>query len=71
MRSSSLPQQMEAAFTNISVASDDFVSSVPGGTFSAVAFKFPNPTPRLPRSMFFWLVESTLFSRSTLFNNWF
>jgi hypothetical protein len=45
-RSTTLPQQLEAALTSISVASDDFVSSVPGGMFSAVAVKLPKPTHR-------------------------
>lgn len=48
-----LPQQFEAAFTRISAASGSFTCSEPGGTFSLVASKFPNPTQRLLRVMVF------------------
>ena len=44
-RSTTLLQQFVAALNSISVG---FVSSLPGGMFSAVALQLPNPTPRFP-----------------------
>jgi hypothetical protein len=49
-----LLQQLEAALTKISAASGNFGSSRPGGIFSTVAVKLPNPMPRLRRSIIFW-----------------
>ena len=65
-RSTTLLQQFEAALNNISVASDDFVSSVPGGMFSAVALKLPKPTHRFPNMIF---VCKSIFLRGLILLN--
>ncbi|CAN1828003.1 hypothetical protein LINPERHAP1_LOCUS32091 [Linum perenne] len=51
MRSITLPQHLAAAFASFSAASGGFFSSIPGGVLRAVAVRFPNPIPKLPRKM--------------------
>lgn len=56
-----LLQQLDAAFTNISAASGNFVSSLHGGMFSVVAIKSPKPMWMLRRDIVFETPESTIF----------
>lgn len=56
-----LPQQLEAALTNISAASG-FLSPVPRGVLSDVASKFPKPTPQNGNSIILSPLGGTIFS---------